>query len=116
MSILSKQALNLNGDRLAGNVSCHSSVNGAQVLLNKAFPINPSRETKPSSISASRLTGGADSYKFGLRFQPTSWLPSSRSFFSVSLFEKTLLNHGFFNSNVMFIGNPIGKPLSLFDS
>lgn len=36
--------------------------------------------------------------------------------FSVSLFEKPPLNQAFFNSNVTDLDNPIGKPLSLFDS
>jgi len=36
--------------------------------------------------------------------------------FSVSLFEKTPLNQGFFNANVTVLDDPIGKPLSLFDS
>ena len=36
--------------------------------------------------------------------------------FSVSLFEKTLLNQGFFKSNDTVLEDQVGKPLSLFDS
>jgi len=36
--------------------------------------------------------------------------------FSLSLFEKPLLNQGFFKSNDTVLEDQIGKPLSLFDS
>ena len=36
--------------------------------------------------------------------------------FSVSLFEKTLLNQGFLKSNDTVLEDQVGKPLSLFDS
>ena len=35
---------------------------------------------------------------------------------SVSLFEKTLLNQGFFKTNDTVLEDQVGKPLSLFDS